>query len=457
MKGPIDVEDQKVLLPLLRAFLGWDQKDLAAHAGLSPSTVRRWEKGTPMRRRNYEHIVATTGMPLALVENYFLPAIRAGRAFLAEAGSIPGPGLGAADLETLTQVRQSAFSALIEELTAGRSTRKTSTETDWESRTWRFVEGLCHESEDVASADSERALKLAQLALRFSERAPGKGERRMKLEGYAWVFLGNALRVAGWLPKSEEAFTRAEKAWRVWKGATPIALSDWRLPDRKASLRRHQGRFREALELHERAYALAPPEVAGRLLLNKAFTLEQQGEIRLALSTLQEAEDRIDTAREPRLLFGVRFNRLVNLIHLGQFTVAEKGLAEVRAMAEAAGGSLDLLRVLWLESKIATGLDRLAEAAELLERVRREFLAREIAYDAARATLELAVLYLEDGRGEEVGRIAAELAPVFVAQRVPRETLACVQLFCNAVRQETITVELARGWLDELSLRRAAS
>jgi tetratricopeptide (TPR) repeat protein len=451
----MDVEDQRVLLPLLRAFLGWDQKDLAMHAGLSPSTIRRWEKGMPMRRRNYEHIVATTGMPLALVETYFLPAIRAGRAFLAEVGTVPGQSLGAADLETLTEVRHAAFSALIEELTAVRAIGQTSIEGDRESRTWRFVEGLCHESEDVASGDSERALKLAQSALRFSERAPGKGERQMKLEGYAWIFLGNALRVAGSLPKSEEAFTRAEKAWRAWKGATPIPLPDWRLPDRKASLRRHQGRFREALELHERAYALAPPEVTGRILLNKAFTLEQQGEIRLALSTLQEAENRIDKVREPRLLFGVRFNRLVNLIHLGQYTVAEQGFAQVRAMAEAACGPLDLLRVLWLESKIATGLDRLAEAADLLNRVRREFVAREIAYDAALATLELAVLYLEDGRGQEVRRIAAELAPVFAAQRVPRETLACVQLFCESVRQETITVDLTRGWLDKLSLSRA--
>ena len=410
-----------------------------------------------MRRRNYEHVVTTTGMPLALVETYFLPAIRAGRAFLAEVGSVPDPCLGAADLESLTETRHIAFSALIEELTAGRPIGKTSIEADWESRTWRFVEGLCHESEAVASGDSERALKLAQIALRFSERAPGKGERRMKLEGYAWIFLGNALRVAGSLPKSEEAFTRAERALRAWKGSTPIPLPDWRLPDRKASLRRHQGRFREALELHERAYALAPPEVAARILLNKAFTLEQQGEIQLALTTLQEAEDRIDTVREPRLLFGVRFNRLVNLNHLGQHTIAKQGLAELRVMAEVACGPLDLLRVLWLEAKIAASFGQLAEAADLLDQVRREFVAKEIAYDAALATLELAVLYLEAGRGQEVRRIAAELVRIFAAQRVPRETLACVQLFFKSVRQETINVEQTRGWLDELGLRRATS
>jgi len=69
---------------------------------------------------------------------------------------------------------------------------------------------------------------------------------------------------------------------------------------------------------------------------------------------------------------------------------------------------------------------------------------------AAVATLELAVLYLEEGRNAEVQGIAAELAPVFAAQRVARETLAAVDLFCQAVRQETITAELVRGWLKEL-------
>src|SRR3954452_24981243 len=93
---------------------------------------------------------------------------------------------------------------------------------------------------------------------------------------------------------------------------------------------------------------------------------------------------------------------------------------------------------------------RRSEAQELLDRVRREFLSREIAYDTAVATLELAVLYLEDGRSAEVRTIAAELAPIFAAQRVARETLACVDLFCKAVQQETVTAELARGWLKEL-------
>lgn len=450
MKDPMDGEDQKVLLPMLRAFFGWTQEDLAEHAGLDASTVRRYEKGRPMTRKRYEQIVAGTRLPLGLVESCFLPAIRAGRASLAGAGSFQGPGSAGASLNgAMAEARQTAFSALLGELAGGSSA-----EGNWEAKTWRFVEALCHESEAVASGDADRALKLAQLALRFAERAPGKGERRSKLEGYAWIFIGNAQRVGGALPEADAAFAHAEQAWAAWQGATPILLASWRLPDGKASLRRHQGRSSEAIKLHEQARRLAPPEATGRILLNKAFTQEQQGEPQRALATLREAEARIDAAREPRLLCVLEFNRVVNLCSLERFAEASKRLSAVKSMVETGDKQLDRIRVLWLESRIAAGLGRRSEAMERLDQVRREFLARGIALDTALATLELAVFYLEAGRRAEVARLAGELAELFASQRVPRETLACADLFCKAVQQETVTVELARGWLKELSRRR---
>jgi len=453
MKVPdMEPEEQPVLLRHLRAYEGLSQEDLAAKARLDPSSVRRYEKGRPMPAKSYELILDGVGLPLEFVEACNLPAVRAGRAAIS--GFTPGlftelePTL--AKLEgALADVRRTAVSALLVELDDS-SIETYSAEISWEARTWRFVERLCHESAGVAAGDSDRALKLAGLALRAAERAPGQGERRQKLESYCWIFLGNARRVGGTLPGSEVAFARACELWTAWAGATPIPLAAWRLPDMLASLRRHQGHFAEALKLHDKALILAPPEAAGRALLNKAGTFEQQGEPGQALATLQEAEARIDGMREPRHLFALRFNRIVNLGHLHRYAEAAEKLPEVRAMAEAGGRSLDSVRVVWLESKIAAGFGRRAEAEELLDRVRREFLSREIAYDTALATLELAVLYLEDGRSAEVKVIAAELTPIFAAQRVARETLASVKLFFQAVEEETVTAELARGWLQEL-------
>ena len=452
MKDPMDPEDQKVLLPHLRAYHGWTKEELAEEAGLDPSSVRRYEKGWRMPRKSYEQIVEGSRLPRELVEACNLPAVRAGRAALTRftAGLFTElePAVAALD-RALADVRRTAFAALLVEL-ADPSMSPAPAEASWEVKTWRFVERLCHESEAVAAGEAERALKLAELALRAAERAPGQGGRRTKLESYCWIFLGNARRVGGSLPGAEAALARAAEMWASWPGATPIPLAAWRLPDMQASLCRHQGHFVEALKLHDKALALAPPEAAGRILLKKAFTQEQQGKPEQALAALLEAETRIDKAREPRLLFGVRFNRIVNLCHLQRYDEAAKKLPEVQAMAESGGRPLDSVRVLWLQSKIEAGFGRRAEAEELLDRVRRAFLSREIAYDTAVATLELAVLYLEDGRSAKVREIASELAPIFAAQRVARETLACVELFCKAVQQETVTAELTRGWLKEL-------
>jgi hypothetical protein len=52
----------------------------------------------------------------------------------------------------------------------------------------------------------------------------------------------------------------------------------------------------------------------------------------------------------------------------------------------------------WLEQgRIAAGLGRRAEAIAALRQVRTDFAARGIPYDAALATLDLAVLLLEEG------------------------------------------------------------
>ena len=79
-----------------------------------------------------------------------------------------------------------------------------------------------------------------------------------------------------------------------------------------------------------------------------------------------------------------------------------------------------------------------------LEQVRGEFTTREIAYDAALVSLELAVLYLEDGRTSEVRILARQMLWIFRAQGVHREALAALKLFCEAAEREQATVDFAR-------------
>jgi len=108
------------------------------------------------------------------------------------------------------------------------------------------------------------------------------------------------------------------------------------------------------------------------------------------------------------------------------------------------GKKLNTLRVRWLEGLVAAGLGRTEEAVAALEEVRREFAARGIAFDTALVSLDLAVIYLGQGRTAEVKALAAEMVAIFRAQRVQQEALAAVLVFQKAADRERATIEQAR-------------
>ncbi|HYU33246.1 MAG TPA: hypothetical protein VEW48_13885 [Thermoanaerobaculia bacterium] len=58
-------------------------------------------------------------------------------------------------------------------------------------------------------------------------------------------------------------------------------------------------------------------------------------------------------------------------------------------------------------------------------------------------SLDLAILYLKEGRMADVQRVAEEMLPIFQAQDVHREALAALQLFQEAARQQELTIERA--------------
>ena len=98
----------------------------------------------------------------------------------------------------------------------------------------------------------------------------------------------------------------------------------------------------------------------------------------------------------------------------------------------------------WLAARVTAGLGQREEAILRLSRVRQEFTVRGISYNAALASLDLAVLYLEEGRTREVKDLAREMAEIFKAQGIAREALAALTLFVEAAQKEKATVELVR-------------
>jgi tetratricopeptide (TPR) repeat protein len=314
-------------------------------------------------------------------------------------------------------------------------------------QSWALAERLCAESVRAAAGAPKVAVKLAELALRVVERVSGDAAWRSLLAGYVWAaHLGNARRVASDLPGAEEAFYLA---WGLWKegAAADVGLLDGsRLLDLEASLLRAQRKMVAALERLDQALALHQAgERKGRILLKKGTILEKMGSYEAAVEAFEEAAPWLDREREPRDFFGLRFNLNVCRCHAFRFAEAEAGLPELRTLTAPPGQELDRLKLRWLEGRIHGGLGRTAKAIEALSAVRTAFARLEIRYSEALVSLELAALYLEQGRTEEVKAVAEKMERIFHDQGVHEEARKALELFRRAVELETVTLALVRS------------
>ena len=313
------------------------------------------------------------------------------------------------------------------------------------SGNWALAVEACLESERRAAHSAQEALELAELALFIAERVVSDEGFRAALQALCWAVLGNAHRVANDFGAADTAFARSADFAQA--GADPAGLlPTWRVLDLEASLRREQHRFADALELLEQAQAhcKGDPPAAGRILLKKEHVLAQQGDFEGALAALNEAAPWLENTREPRLLAVHRFNTVDILCRLDRFQEAWPLLPQVRELVNELCNELDLIRVTWLEAKAMAGLGQKPAAMARLEQVQKAFTAEELPYDAALASLDLAVLWLEAGRRAEVRELAVGMQWIFRAQGIEREALAALKLFCDAAKEDAATVELAR-------------
>jgi tetratricopeptide (TPR) repeat protein len=323
-----------------------------------------------------------------------------------------------------------------------------------------LVERLCHESERAAADSAREALELADLALSIAGRVDGGERWSRRLQGYAWAHVGNARRVGNDHAGADAAFAKASELWRSGQDQEPGLLQEWRMLSMEASLRRAERRFGDALELLGRARVCTSgdPEAHAVILLNRGFVCDVMGDIEGALAALSEAAIYVEQTGDCRLLFALRFETAKALCNLERHTEASALLPEVRELAGRLGNDLDLVRVEWLGSRIATGTGKTEEAIAILEEVRKRFAGQGLPFDAALASLELAVLYLKAGRMGEVKELARELTEVFRAQGIAREALAALTLFSEAAQRETATVELVRRVIEKVEgTRREAS
>ena len=464
------LSDLSIVFTFLRLGLGWSQADLEKASGISANLISDYERGgKALHRERLEDLIAYMGLPPEAIDAT-LATLAANRAAVRAPRDSPDSSSETARrIEALairlgTGVTGFARATFLELTVEGEALharqragllwdrlrrrtpaeRRTLVEKGRKYRTWALCERIAAESIRKAPNHPREALELAELALLVAERLPGERTWSLRLQGYAWAHVSNARRVCNDLPGAEEAVVRAWKLWEAGEPGDPGLLNRTWLPWIEAVLRRDQRRFPEALKRIAEALSLDSGELKGIILLSKARIHDTLGDSEASTAALLEAAPLIDPRREPRNAFGVRFNLALDLCHLERFAEAESRLPEVRALAERLGEEIDLTQMLWLEGKVAVGLRRTEKALSIFEQVRGVFRRRELTFDYGLVSLELAVLLLEQGRTMDVRNLAEEMLQIFRTQRIEREALAALRLFCDAARRETATVDLAR-------------
>lgn len=471
-------------LRFLRFSRGWTGGDLAQAVEVSPPLLSDYEKGVKtLSRERLEGLVAPMNVPPEAID----AALLALELLDPDLEVPPNPGdLTPEERRRIVRAAARIGAGVVREIRAGLTAavragrleedrrrarevwdvlrqlspkeRRTVVDVAGEHLGWAVCERLCEESAKAGADKAERAVELAELALRVAERTPGA--ESTELQGYAWAFVGNARRIQGNLPSADEAFRRSSDLWqkeagKAVAGSTPLDRS--RILNLEASLRLYQGHFEEAITLLDQALTLSRTgEARVRLLIQRAVALGIVADHKGSIETLNEAARLLNKESPIRLTFAVRFNLAANLSLANRYAEASALLPNIRELAVSLGQELDLLRVLWLESRTLAGLGQREQAIAALEQVRGEFTAMEIAYDAALVSLETSVLLLEEGRTREVKEMADQMLWIFRAQGVPREALAALRLFHEAAEHETATVEMTRRVLGYLEKARYA-
>jgi tetratricopeptide (TPR) repeat protein len=302
--------------------------------------------------------------------------------------------------------------------------------------------------------DPAQAIELAELAVRIAEQLDAEVYGRsvaQDLRTRAWAHLGNARRLAFDFLGAEQALTVAASHL---EGGSADPLEEARVLDFKASLLSDRGRFEEAAELIDTVIEIymeiRDSHRQGRALISKGVFLGYAGHSADAAAWIADGLGRIDRNREPRLELMAHHNLAWFLNDCGRSAEARDLLESFRGAYREFPDVWTGLRLIWLESRIAFGLGRLVEAEAGLRDARERFLIHGTGYEASMVTLDLAELYLQQGRTAEVKKLAREMLPLFLSQDIHRQAVAALTAFQQAVELDRCTPGLAREVADYL-------
>jgi tetratricopeptide (TPR) repeat protein len=178
------------------------------------------------------------------------------------------------------------------------------------------------------------------------------------------------------------------------------------------------------------------------VLVKRGIAELHAGDAGAAIETQREVLAVADPAADHRLYYTAAYNLAHALTEVGRFAEAAKLLTQHEGLYRALDDPGLAPIHHHLQGRQAWGLGRREQAEELLLVARNEFLAQDKPLQVAVTSLDLAALYLEQGRTAEVKRMARLVGEVFQAQEVTPLVMAAAVAFEQAVAAERLTLEV---------------
>lgn len=300
--------------------------------------------------------------------------------------------------------------------------------------------------EEHPSKLSEMAGRLVEIAASMNPRTFGHA-RVKDFECQAWVEVANAHRI-------QERYAEAEKALHQaaehFSQGTQGELLEARMLEIRAALLGDRREIAAACEIFDTVHQIYrrhnDDHMAGQTLLAKGLFVGYSGESETAIRLTHEGLALIDCERNPRLVFVGVHNLSCWLVDSGRFEEARLLLhtfqASVRRYAKA---TADRLRMRWVRAEVAAGLGELARAEKGLLHVREGFRTANMPYKASLAALELAMVYLRQGRTTEARAHVLDAVETLTTLGINREAFLGVLLLRRAFEQEVTSASFLQG------------
>lgn len=306
----------------------------------------------------------------------------------------------------------------------------------------------------VRHEDPCEMVRLADAAVEVAGRLEAKlfgAQGLIDLQARAWGELANAFRVADDLAEADRAFGTAFELFQKGSGDPYLKVRLYELQASFLGTRRDFALAFASLDVAYKIYVeLGDSHLAGRSLLIKAIYQYYQGSPEEALKTSKIGMPLIDSIREPDLVFQAVHNELTFLVACGKFKEARRALFDHQPRLGRRVDKVNRLKLRWLQGQISAALLELESAEEAFLEAKDGFDSAGLGFAGALTTLDLALVWLRQGKYSDTEILVAEAVEVFFAIGVRREAVSAIMILKDAFEKRHGTVALLESVVEFL-------